>query len=526
MVKLLKIVTSKLFILCVLLILQLIIIAAGVFVLSSRFIYLDTVFRAFSIVVVIYILNKSENPSYKLAWIMPILVFPVFGGLLYLIVGMKRFSKQLKVQNARVMRETAPYLRQEESILRELENDNQSVYCQVRYLGKPQRGFGTETDVPTPVFPIYKNTSTRFLSSGEEFFEVLLEELEKAEHYIFMEYFIIEEGLMWNEVHRILRRKAAEGVDVRLVYDDIGCIKRLPRGYDRVLRMEGIKCRVFNPFGPNITKIPFMNNRDHRKITVIDGHTGFTGGTNLADEYINETRPFGRWKDASVLLRGEAVWSFTVMFMHMWNLCGPYEEFKYSRYTPYIFRNENFTTDGYVMPYSDSPLDTEIQAEMVYLNMINKATDYIYICTPYLIIDNELATGLMLAAKNGVDVRIMLPHKFDKWYVHICSQANYLDLIRAGVRIFEYRPGFLHSKTFVCDDIVATVGTVNLDYRSLYLHFECGAFLYKSSAVGQVKDDYLRTQEDCIEITEKKCLSVKFIIRLLRGILKVFAPLM
>ncbi|MBQ2845547.1 MAG: cardiolipin synthase, partial [Firmicutes bacterium] len=203
-----------------------------------------------------------------------------------------------------------------------------------------------------------------------------------------------------------------------------------------------------------------------------------------------------------------------------------YEKFQYSRYAPYIHSSRQFKSDGYVLPYSDSPMDNEIQAEMVYLNMINKATKYIYISTPYLIIDNELATALMLAAKNGVDVRIVTPHKYDKWYVHMCTQANYTELVKAGVKIYEYAPGFIHSKTFVCDDEIATIGTVNLDYRSLYLHFECGTFLYKSKAVKQLKEDYMYMLKDCIEMTEAKCTNVNIFKRVFRSIIRVFSPLL
>jgi len=521
-----KIVTGKLFTFVAFMLLQIGIILWGIIFISNKVVFVEIILRIISIIVALYIINKPENPSYKLAWIIPLLLFPALGCLMYLCIGKRRFSRKQKIHNLKVMRETAPHLVQDEEIIDEIRKMSPRVSSQVHYLGTPQKGVGSDAGMPTPKFPIYKRTTTEFLSPGNRFFVGLVDALESARAFIFLEYFIIEEGEMWDTIHDILKRKVKEGVEVRVIYDDIGCIKRLPPHYDKKLTEEGIKCRVFNPFGINLTKIPYMNNRDHRKIAVIDGYVGFTGGVNLADEYINVTHPFGEWMDAALKLKGEAVWSLTIMFLQMWNQCGEYEHFVYRRYSPNILGASALFDDGYVMPYCDNPLDTEVQAEMVYLNMINKADNYIYISTPYLIIDNEMATALSLAAKNGVDVRIVLPHKYDKWYVHICSQANYQDLIRAGVKVYEFKPGFIHSKTFVCDDEVATVGTVNLDYRSLYLHYECGVFMYKSRAVIECKEDYLNLLKRCKLITERDCTNVNFFKRILRGCLKVFAPLM
>lgn len=526
MVKLFKVLTNRLVIAGLLVLIQIAFLIYGVFFVSSIGAYIDTILTIVSILVVLFIINKTENPSYKLAWILPILIFPVFGGLLYLIFGGHRVGKHIKTQAIKVDKETSNLLSQEPDVLKEIKSLDFSIYNQVSYLGTPHKSVGIEENIPTSVYPVYKNTSTEYLSPGERFYEVLIEELKQAKHFIFMEYFIIEEGYMWDTILDILAKKVEQGVDVRLIYDDFGCIMKLPEKYNKYLLKKGIKCRVFNPIRAHVFKVPLMNNRDHRKITVIDGHTGFTGGINLADEYMNVTHPYGYWKDASVMLKGEAVWSLTVMFMQMWNLCGPYERFRYSRYTPYVHWTKPFKSDGYVLPYSDSPMDHEIQAEMVYLNMINKAKRYVYISTPYLIIDNELMTALTLAAKNGVDVRIVTPYKYDKWYVHLCTQATYMELVRAGVKIYEYKPGFIHSKTFVCDDETATIGTVNLDFRSLYLHFECGVFMYKSSAVLQLKEDYLYMLNECIEMTEEKCNNVNIFKRMFRGIIRVFSPLL
>jgi cardiolipin synthase len=354
-------------------------------------------------------------------------------------------------------------------------------------------------------------------------FECLLEELKKAERYIFLEYFIIEQGTMWSAILDILIEKAQQGVDVRVIYDDVGCLLKLPYGYDRHLESLGIKCRVFNPFRPVLSVR--LNNRDHRKIAVIDGHTAITGGINLADEYINEVARFGHWKDTSILIQGEAVWNLVVMFLTLWDwLCGikeDYEEFK-----PLPEYAEQFTSDGYVQPFADSPLDDESVSQSVFLNMIGGAKRYVYINTPYLILDFEMTTALCLAAKRGVDVRIVTPRIGDRWFVHAVTRSNYEVLIEAGVRIYEYTPGFMHAKTFVVDDQFAVVGTINLDYRSLYLHFECGAWLFKTKSVLEIKEDYLQTLAVSQLITLEECHNVKWYKKLARSLLRLFAPLM
>ena len=268
-----------------------------------------------------------------------------------------------------------------------------------------------------------------------------------------------------------------------------------------------------------------FNHRDHRKILVVDGHTAFTGGINLADEYINAYEKHGHWKDTAVLLRGDAVWNLTVMFLSMWDYIHGIDE-DFTPYKPSVHMTGQVESDGYVQPYSDNPLDGEPVGETVYLNLINRAKRYVYINTPYLILDNEMATALRMAAKSGVDVRIVTPHIPDKWYVHAVTRAYYEMLLESGVRIYEYTPGFVHAKTFVVDDEYATVGTVNLDYRSLYLHFECGVLLYRTSSVAAVKADYLKTLEVCQEVSLEECRRVPLFRRLGRAVLRVFAPLM
>ena len=403
---------------------------------------------------------------------------------------------------------------------------------------------GVEVVVPLPLHPVKRcrrgynqseyirritgappsqNTSVEYLPLGELKFARMLEELEKAEHYIFLEYFIIQEGRMWDPILEVLERKAKAGLDVRVMYDDLGCMMTLPPHYKRVLEEKGIRCCVFNPFVPVLSSR--LNNRDHRKICVIDGHTGFTGGINLADEYINAYPKHGHWKDTAVLLRGDAVWSLTLMFLSLWDYVRGTRD-DYALYHPRRYQREPVASDGVVQPYTDSPLDDEAVGETVYLNLINKADRYVYITTPYRIISSEMITALATAAKSGLDVRIITPHVADKWYVHAVTRAYYEVLIEAGVRIYEYTPGFIHAKTFTVDDEYGVVGTINLDFRSLYLHFECAAWLYRCSCIPKMREDFMQTLAVSQEVTLEECRGVGLVTRVVRSVLRVFAPLM
>lgn len=511
MKKLFDILFSRILIVAVLLLFQLFLLGFAIVKLTNQFVYLYGFFVILSLVVIVYIVSRTDNPSYKLAWVIPVALVPILGGLLYLLFGGNKMGVKLKNQIEVKYKEIIELLEQDESIITEIEEQDKSIANQVKYL----KNFSA--------FPVHKNTITEYLSPGEVFFEKLIEELKNAKHFIFMEYFIIHEGVMWNTILDILEEKAKEGLDVRLIYDDIGCITTLPRNYHKDMNKRGIKCIVFNEVMPIVSAV--LNNRDHRKITVIDGHTAFTGGINLADEYINEIVRFGHWKDASIMIKGDAVWNFTVMFLQVWTFSKK-EDIDYSKYRPETYLNKKFESDGYVQPYGDSPYDNELVGENVYLNIINKAKDYVYINTPYLIIDNELVTALTLAAKSGVDIRIVTPHIEDKWYAHIVTRSNYAQLIEVGVKVYEYTPGFIHSKTFVADDEVGVVGTINMDYRSLYLHFECGVLLYKTKSVLQIKEDFIRTLDKCVQITLEDTKKVTWFTRLVRSILRVFAPLM
>lgn len=502
---------SRIIIIALLMLMQIGLIGLVVWKLTEEFVYLYVLCMFLSFCVVIYIVSRNDNPSYKLAWVIPVLLFPVFGGLFYLIFGRKRMHKKFKNTIKGSYGDTENLLKQNQEILEEIKSSNKAVYNMVNYITKYSSS------------PIYKNTISEYLSPGEKFYSKFIEELKAAKHYIFLEYFIIHEGVMWDTILEILSDKAKEGVDVRLIYDDAGCINTLPSKYYKIIESLNIKCVVFNPFIPVLSAV--FNNRDHRKITVIDGHTAFTGGINLSDEYINEVVRFGYFKDAAIMIKGDGVWNFTVMFLQMW-LSIKNEKIDYEKYRPRFYHTSEFKSDGYVEPYGDSPFGDELVGENVYLNIINKATEYVYICTPYLIVDNELVTALTLAVKSGIDVRIITPHIEDKPYIHILTRSYYAQLIKAGIKIYEYTPGFIHSKTFVSDDEVGVVGTINMDYRSLYLHFECGVFLYKTQSVLQIKEDFLEILKQSKEITIQDTRNIKLKTRLFRSILRVLAPLM
>lgn len=500
---------SQPLIITLLLILQL---ALFFFLVTASARYFDlirVILSLISILVVFYIFNKQDKSAYKLTWVFLILAFPVFGGLFYLLFYFQSTTKKVKKKLQEIVRETRPYFPPQEDVLAKMEAAVPDTPRVFRYLQD------------TGGFPVYQNTLTEFLTPGEAVFAALVQELEQAERYIFLEYFIVEEGLMWNTILDILKEKARAGVEVRFLYDDMGCLRRLPPNYPQVLAQYGIKGAAFNRFRPVLTTL--QNNRDHRKIAVVDGKTAITGGVNLADEYINAVERFGHWKDASIMIKGEAAWSMTMMFLQMWALTtGVVED--YEGFRPPLSEAVPLS-DGWVQPYADSPIDEEHVSEHVYMEIITGAKDYLYINTPYLIVDDHMLSALGLAAKSGVDVRIITPHHWDKRYVHITTRSYYRDLIEAGVKIYEYTSGFNHSKTFLSDDKIATVGTPNLDFRSLYLHFECGVLMYETRAAAEVKADFFATLEKCQQITPDACRG-NALLRLVQNVLRIFAPLM
>ena len=508
MKKILRFLTQRVVLTALLILIQALLLFGIIWKLNNYFIYFYAFSVLLSLLLTLRIINNKSNPAFKIAWLIPILLFPVLGGLVYLVFGSDRTGKYIRNKMGRIEKEMQDGISKanERSGIEKMPPD---VVNQSHYISNSAH------------CPPYKNTTVEYLPMGEVKFERMVQELKKAKRYIFMEYFIIQEGTMWNTILDVLEEKAKEGVDVRVIYDDMGCILTLPTGYEKTLREQGIQCQIFNPFIPILSS--HFNTRDHRKICVIDGNVGFTGGINLADEYINGYEKHGHWKDTAILLKGEAVFSLTTMFLSMWDYLIKKEGEDYAAYYPDSW-DEN--AQGIVQPFADNPLDDEAVGETVYLNLINKAKRYVYITTPYLILSNEMVTAMNTAAKSGVDVRIITPHVPDKWYVHAVSRSYYEMLVEAGVKIYEYTPGFVHAKTFVVDDEYAVVGTINLDYRSLYLHFECAAWMYKASCVTDVRDDFLKTQQMSQEITLEECRNISIPRRLGRSVLRVLAPLM
>lgn len=462
-----------------------------------------------SFFVALYVVNSRDKGAYKTSLVFLILLFPIFGGLFYILFkgtfpwrAMHRdlLDIEQKSKNNRLLPDSA-----KEPACEQFPGRARQIRYLTEYAG----------------FPICDGAETRYFSLGDDVLPVMLEEMKKAEKYIFLEYFIIREGKMWDAIAEVLEERAAAGVDVRVIYDDVGCFGGLDGKNFSEAGYRGIRFAAFNRFVPLISTV--QNNRDHRKILAIDGKVAFTGGVNIADEYINAIDRFGHWKDSALMVRGSAAWSFTVMFLQMWSFCVGRDDEAFDRYFP--TEMPRVEGNGYVLPYTDSPMDRENVGEHVYLQLINTARKYLYITTPYLIIDDSTVSALTLAAKSGVDVRIITPYRYDKFLVHFTTRSYYRKLIHAGVKIYEYSPGFIHSKLFVTDDEAATVGTANMDFRSLYLHFECGAVMYGTDAVKQVKEDFLSTLEVCHAISLEECHR-SWSVRLIQAIIRLFAPLM
>lgn len=472
-----------------------------------------------------FILNSKENPAIKLSWCFLVGIFPIFGSIVYLVV---RYDLGYRLQKKRIKEtksQSRVYLKAQEDVYEELKQQDIQTYNIAKYLR-----YQSDSNVNT-------NTKVTYFPIGEKQFEEMIKQLENAKEYIFLEYFMISHGKMWNTILKILVQKVKEGVDVRLLYDGSCAVYLLPYKYPEKIEQLGIKCRMFSP------PIPFLsthyNNRDHRKILVIDGNVAFTGGINLCDEYINVDSPCGHWKDVGIMLEGDAVYDFTTMFMQMWVATEhkSIKDIQFPDMQPYKLENPDVVNHsdvmirkdermGYVIPYGDSPVDNENVGEMVYLDILNQAKDYVYIMTPYLILDHEMLTALTFAAKRGVDVRIILPHIPDKKYAFVLAQANYKDLLAAGVKVYEYTPGFVHAKVFVSDDERAVVGTVNLDYRSLYWHYESSAYLYHVPAIDDIKVDFLNTQELCEQVSQESIRKISVFSKIAAYILKLVAPLM
>ena len=465
---------------------------------------------AMSAFMVVYILNSEMDNSAKITWMVTIAILPVVGVPLFFYVKSNIGHNALKKRVTHLTEEARGFQPQPLAAAQELAEADPGAASLARYLHGKGGGFS-----------VYRNTEVTYFPGGEAKFEELLRQLEKAEKYIFLEYFIIDEGLMWGKILEVLARKAAEGVDVRVMYDGTCEFSTLPRDYPKRLEALGIQCKVFSPVTPFVST--HYNYRDHRKILVIDGQVGFTGGVNLADEYINHIEKYGRWKDSALMLEGEGVRSMTALFLQMWCiLCQPEFEQFLSDPIPAAANAK-----GFVVPYGDCPLDGERVGEMVYMDMLNRARKYVHIITPYLILDGELETALRFAAERGVDVHLILPGKPDKWFVYALAKTHYKALLSSGVKISEWQPGFTHAKIVIADGVEAVAGTINLDYRSLYHHFENAGWMRGTDCLANMEADFQDTLTRCrrVEQTKESIWQGKKLLHLAGILLKFIAPL-
>ena len=462
------------------------------------------IYSVASVLIVLGILKNSTRLSNDVPWIILILIFPIFGTILLITLG-RNYSKNKLLKNIfKFENKYSKYLIQDEGIKKEVEKQDLD---NIKYLMNRTNYF------------VSTNNEVTYYNFGEKFYPELIKELNKAEKFIFMEYFIVNEGVMWNGILDILKEKAAKGVDVRIMYDDMGSIAMLSTNYSKQLAKFNIKCIPFNKLSP--FRGIFMNNRDHRKITVIDGKVAFSGGVNLSDEYINVNSKLGIWKDNGIKIVGDAIWNLTVLFLTLWN-ANVNEDKDISKFK-YDFGNTK-KNNGFVIPYGVAPLHRDLIGEDVYINMINSAKKYLYIMTPYLIIDTDMVNSLCRAAKRGVDVRIIVPGIPDKKIVYTQTSSFFRVLHNNGVKIFKFTKGFVHSKVFLSDDVRAVVGTINMDYRSLYLHFENGIYMENVKTIKDVYKDFEETFKDSKELNDKD-VKAGFIKSIWQSILRLFAPL-
>lgn len=480
--------------------------------LGESFTYINIILVTISIIAVISIINSRQNPAFKLSWTVLVMAIPFFGGVLYLFLGHSPLTRHMKermnMQSMQYLPELAKYRFTKQSFHQANPDDHNQLSYLSDFVG----------------YYAYGHTASEYFPSGELYMKQLYADLRAAKRFIFMEFFIIDHGIVWQTILDILVEKVKEGVEVRLLYDDFGVSTKIPRRYDDELRRLGLHVAVFNPLRPIYVTV--QNNRDHRKVVSIDGIIGYTGGINLADEYTNQVSRFGHWKDSGLRLEGQAVSSLTAMFLTMWNVAAD-DRLALPAYMAdeSVLEAWNGFHDGWVQPFADSPLDGEAISENVFLNLINHAHHYIYFYTPYLILSNELTTALCLAAKSGVDVRIVTPAIPDKKIVYQITRANYPQLLEAGVKIYEYSPGFIHAKVCICDDHQAMVGSVNLDFRSLYHHFECGVLLHYTECIRQINRDFMETFAVSHRVSLEECDRRHITAKMVQAVFRVFAAL-
>ncbi len=497
----------------VLLVIQIMLLFVSFYWLTDYAPYVITVCTLLGAVLVIHIINSDENPAFQLVWMILFCAFPVLGAALYLLIKLDLGTVGVKNKLVKQEKETENFIIESPYVLNALKQQDPHFINLAYYM----KHIGHATT--------YRNSQVKYYPLGDDKFVDMLEDLKQAEKYIFLEYFIIEEGQVWNQILDILKEKVRKGVEVRVMYDGMCSLSLLPFRYPKKLTAMGIKARQFAPIKPLLSTS--QNNRDHRKILIIDGKVAYTGGVNLADEYMNQKVRFGHWKDTAIRIEGDAVLGFLVLFLQMWDVGRFGKKENYEKFITAVSREQaDKNSLGFVIPYGDGPHRKASVAETVYMDILHQAVRYVHIMTPYLIIDNEMMEALCFAANRGVDVKLILPHIPDKKILFWIAHTYYPALIRAGVQIYEYTPGFVHAKSFVSDDERAVVGTVNLDYRSFYLHFECGAYIYQNPVVRDVEKDYQETLGKCQLITLAEYNKISWMTKVLGRVFRLFAPLM
>lgn len=520
--RLIKLVYGRTFIMSALIILQILFVVALVDTLNRYGPYMYMFSMAVTVISVLHIFNSDSDPSVKLSWLLFVAVGSPFGALFYIYVRSDVGHRRLKKQISRILKYTSQAQPDMSLTMKAIED------C------RPERSAFAHYMNDTCGYHPYPVTNLKYYPLGDDFLPDFLEDLSSARHFIFLEYFIVSEGQMWGKILYILSQKVKEGVEVRLMYDGTNEFTNLPHNYPAMLEKLGIACRIFDPVRPFVSTE--YNYRDHRKIAVIDGKTAYTGGLNLADEYINVTHPYGHWKDVAIRSYGDGVATFTRLFLESWNYQANKpmpEENRYieasALYGLLGTEGDRIVEDGFVIPYADNPLDGERMGEQVYLDILQTASDYVYIMTPYLILDETMVNALTYAAKRGIDVRIILPHIPDKRYAFALAKTHYRELLEAGVKIYEYTPGFVHAKVFVSDDRRATVGSINLDYRSLYHHFEVGLYVDGNRVIGDILEDFQKTLDKCQQISLEDTRAGGFrnrFDRALGAVFKLLAPML
>ena len=490
-----------------LLLLQIIIICL-LFSYGKHIVWIYGSFTLISIIIVLFIVNSKRNPSYKIAWIIPLLLFPGFGILLYTLYKLQfsiRIMRKKLIEESKI---SSQYLIQDKVLLKQIKD--KSLYNLATYVNRVSN------------YKIHEIEDIKYYNSGISLYNELLNEIKNAKKYIFLEFFIIDKGYMLNTLIEILKKKITEGVEVRIMYDGMGSLFTMHQDFYNELNSYGIKCKIFSPLKPIFSF--HYNYRDHRKLCIIDGNIAYTGGFNIADEYINKKTRFGYWKDGGIKITGDVVNSYIVMFLELWNIDNKKHEYNY--YINSIEKSNNNNNNGYVIGYGSNPLDDNQLGKRIYLDIINNAKEYIYIMSPYLILDDEMLSSLTYASLRGVDVKIFMPSIPDKKYVYYLGRSFYEELIESGIEIYEYKPGFNHSKMFLSDDIKAVIGTINLDYRSLYLHFECGCYIYDNNVIKDIKKDFITTMKYSNLILKKNLKNYSLKKRIIGRLLRFLAPLM